>query len=246
LLVAAGRGARFGTDVPKQFLELGYDKLYEHAARVFEAEPVIADWWLMVPAEWRDGMILEADAAGLIDKLRAVVIGGATRQQSVWLGLQAIAAQAPLCTHVLIHDAARPFLTSRLVRETAAAALRHGAATVALPVTDTLVRAGRDAGDDLALDELVDRTRMWSVQTPQAFAIDLLRRAHEEARAAGRSATDDGGLVRALGLPVALVPGNWWNMKVTVSEDLLRAELLLQMRAQLEEQEADSDGSLES
>lgn len=242
LLVAAGRGERFGTEQPKQFQEIGYRMLYEYAGHVFEAEPVIAEWWLVVPAEYRDRIVLESDAAGLIDKLRAVVIGGSTRQQSVWLGLQAITAEAPRCTHVLIHDAVRPFLTSRLVRETARAAVRHGAATVALPVTDTLVRAIPVAEAGPMMDAVVDRHQIWSVQTPQAFAIDLLVRAHEQARGREQAATDDSGLVRELGAPVALVPGNWWNIKVTVPEDLQRAELLLAIRAQLEEQETDSDG----
>jgi 2-C-methyl-D-erythritol 4-phosphate cytidylyltransferase len=128
----------------------------------------------------------------------------------------------------------RPFLTPRLVREAAAAAVQHGAATVALPVTDTLVRAAGPAGERPLLDVVVDRTRAWSVQTPQAFSIDLLCRAHALARERGLTATDDGGLVRAFGAPVALVAGNWWNIKVTEPQDLRRAEILLQMGRLLE------------
>jgi 2-C-methyl-D-erythritol 4-phosphate cytidylyltransferase len=239
LLVAAGRGARFGDDTPKQFLELGALQVYEYAARVLEDEPVIAAWWIVVPGEWRDVVRVEADAASLTGKLRDVVAGGATRQESVWYGLEAIEAQAPDCTHVLIHDAVRPFLTPRLVRETAAAAVRCGAATVAQPVSDTLVRAVPAADESPLMDAIVDRSGVCSVQTPQAFAIGLLRDAHEQARSRGLAATDDSGMVRALGAPVALVPGNWWNIKVTVPQDLVRAEILLRMRAVLESNEGD-------
>jgi 2-C-methyl-D-erythritol 4-phosphate cytidylyltransferase len=234
LLVAAGHGARFGAGTPKQFLPLGGLQLFEHAARVLHAESLITAWWILVPDEHRTSVRATLDAAGLQAKLGAVVAGGETRQASVWRGLQAMRAQAPDLTHVLVHDAVRPFLTARLVRAAAAAAVQHGAATIALPVTDTLVRATASDGAPPLLDVVVDRTRAWSVQTPQAFAIDLLCRAHELANERALTATDDGGLVRAFGAPVALVHGNWWNIKVTQPEDLQRAALLLQMRERLE------------
>jgi 2-C-methyl-D-erythritol 4-phosphate cytidylyltransferase len=242
LLVAAGRGERFGTEQPKQFANLGGRPLYEHAARVFESTPLIADWYLVVPGEYQEVILAEAAAADLTSKLRQVVSGGPTRQESVWLGLRAISSQAPRCSHVLIHDAVRPFLTHRLVQRTAAAAVRQGAATAALPVTDTLVRGVPEETTGQALDAVVDRAGIWSVQTPQAFALDLLVRAHEEALRSGREATDDSGLVRELGAPVALVPGNWWNIKVTVAEDLHRAESLLFICMRLLESETIGKG----
>jgi 2-C-methyl-D-erythritol 4-phosphate cytidylyltransferase/2-C-methyl-D-erythritol 2,4-cyclodiphosphate synthase len=245
LLVAGGQGARFGGAEPKQFVLLGGRPLVAHAAAVLDAAPEIDEWIAVAPAglEARTRAVLQA--ADVAHRLRAVVAGGATRQESVWNGLQA-AADAE---YVLVHDAARPFVTARLVRDTLAAAWRAGAATVALPVADTLLRVDKsDVGPSAPTGEVVmvvsgarvDRDRLWSVQTPQAFATDVLRAAHERARAvaadaapaAAAGATDDSGLVLALGRDVALVPGSWWNIKITEPEDLRRAEHVLRLQSE--------------
>jgi 2-C-methyl-D-erythritol 4-phosphate cytidylyltransferase len=251
--VAGGHGARFGGSEPKQFALLGGRPLVTHAAAVLDAAPEIDAWIAVAPPglEARTREVLQA--ADVAHRLRAVVAGGATRQESVWNGLQA----APDAEYVLVHDAARPFVTARLVRETLAAAWRAGAATVALPVSDTLLRVDKsDVGPSAPTGEVVmvvsgervDRDRLWSVQTPQAFATDVLRAAHERARAvatgAARAATteaartvaagatDDSGLVLASGRDVALVPGSWWNMKITEPEDLRRAEHVLRLQSE--------------
>jgi 2-C-methyl-D-erythritol 4-phosphate cytidylyltransferase len=240
LLVAGGRGARFGGGDPKQFAPLGDRPLVAHAAAVLDAAPEVDAWIAVAPAglEARTRDVLQA--AGATRKLQDVVAGGDTRQQSVWNGLQAARDAA----YVVVHDAARPLVTARLVRATVAAAWRTGAATVALPVSDTLFRVetsdvveSSPAGEPVVVvtADRVGRDRLWSVQTPQAFAADVLRAAHAGARAAGmHDASDDCGLVFARGGKVALVPGVWWNLKVTEPEDLRRAELFLDLRTRLE------------
>ena len=239
LLVAGGRGARFGAEVPKQFLPLGGRPLFVHAAAVLDASPCIDHWVLVVPIGWDTTARAALAASGADRKLAAVVAGGATRQESVRNGLAALAAHAVACglgpaAQVLVQDAARPFLTPHLVEATLAAARQTGAATVATPVADTLVRAATDAR---LLAEVLDRDGVWSVQTPQAFSSDVLHAAHEWASVHAHQGTDDGGLVRQIGRPVALVPGPWWNFKVTRREDFERAELLLELRDRLREAE---------
>jgi 2-C-methyl-D-erythritol 4-phosphate cytidylyltransferase len=178
-------------------------------------------------------------AVDLDTKVLAVVAGGATRQESVWNGLEALGA----FTHVLVHDAVRPFVSEAMVLETLGAATLHGAATTGLPVTDSLFRVEHQADErqEGPLGSLetaravapLGRDGVWSVQTPQVFELELLREAHRHARIRGLDATDDGRLVLELGKRLELVPGRWWNIKVTQRADLHRAEMLFAMRERL-------------
>lgn len=227
LLVAGGSGTRFGGEAPKQFRPLGGRPLFWHAAAALAASPVVDGLVAVVPAGFEAAARAALQAPEIQLKLQAVVPGGASRQDSVWQGLQA----AGDATHVLVHDAARPFLTQRMIADAVEAARRTGACTVALPVADTLVRA---AADGTVVTGVLDRTGAWSVQTPQAFKRAVLQAAHEHARTRGHVGTDDGGLVHALGHPVELVRGTWWNLKVTRPEDWARAEILLELRTRLE------------
>ena len=144
-----------------------------------------------------------------------VVAGGAERQESVWLGLQA----AGDAEWVLVHDAVRPFITAALVARVLAAAGATGAATCGLPVRETVKRAREDGTAEATLD----RTGLWLVQTPQAFRRALLWEAHDKARRDGFAGTDDAVLVERLGGRVALVPGLPQNLKITTREDLTMA-----------------------
>lgn len=226
ILVAAGRGARMRAAEPKQFHDLGGRRLVMYALQSLSSSPRVAHVVVVVPAEWEE----RARAFCIEPQRRAapvtVVAGAATRQGSVHCGLQVL----PPCSHVLVHDAVRPFVTLAHIERVVDAAQRHGAATIALPLTDTLVRvaAPGDVSSAAANVQRVDRQGLWSVQTPQAFERDLLLRAHEHARDHGLQATDDGGLVVALGRRLELVEGSWWNIKVTTPEDLQRARWILQ------------------
>ena len=145
----------------------------------------------------------------------AVVPGGQTRQESVWLALRAAPDDADF---VVVHDAVRPFITRALIDAVVGAARAAGAAICALPVTETVKRV---RGDEV--EATLDRTGLWTVQTPQAFRADLLREAHEKARRDGVVGTDDAALVERLGHPVKVIRGLEGNLKITTPEDLRRA-----------------------
>ena len=217
ILVAAGRGERAGSDIPKQFLVLEGRPLFIHALAVLVASPRIAQTTVVVPNGWEqqaDDMVV---AAQLPRHAVKIVAGGARRQDSVSEGLRTLGTEAL----VLVHDAARPCLSASLVDRTIDAARQCGAATAALPITDTVMRAATPA------TEIVDRTGLWAVQTPQVFETGLLRAAHAHARAQCIDSSDDCTLVLELGREVRFVPGDWWNIKVTAPKDLERARWIL-------------------
>lgn len=152
-----------------------------------------------------------------------VAAGGAERWASVRAGLAEVSPAAKL---VLVHDGARPFVTREVVERTLAAAAAHGAAIAALPSTDTL----KEVAADRSVTATLDRSRIWQVQTPQAFRRELLVRAHE-AVAPGTTATDEAALVERLGHPVKVVLGDANNRKITRPEDLVWAEGVLAQRS---------------
>lgn len=142
-----------------------------------------------------------------------LVEGGAQRQDSVWNGLQAVPPQTTL---VVIHDAARPCLTASLLHRTVQAAFETGAAIAARPIVDTV----KESNDGVTIARTLDRTRLWAAQTPQAFQIEVIRRAHAEVRARGLCVTDDAAACELIGHPVRLVPSESPNPKLTTPEDL--------------------------
>lgn len=210
VVVAAGRGERLGEAVPKAFVEVAGRTLLERSLDALRSAGV-PHLVAVVPAGLVDGCRLGDDVV--------VVAGGATRQESVAAGL---AALPPRVRTVLVHDAARALVPAEVVRRVVAA-LRSGQRVVVpgLPVADTLRDLERGP---------VDRRGVVAVQTPQGFVRDDLERAHAEA--SGADATDDAGLVEALGVPVHVVTGHPEAFKVTRPLDLLLAEAVLRARAE--------------
>ncbi len=210
LLMAAGRGARFGADTPKQYLPLLGRPVLRHAAEALLRDGLV-DRILPVCAAGE-----EARVASLLDGLPALppVAGGDTRQDSVRAGLEALAAGPSPPNAVLVHDAARPVVPAGTVARLVAALETAPGAIPARRVTDTLKRgeAGRIAGT-------VPREGLWRAQTPQAFRFPVLLAAH---RIATGEATDDAQLLEAAGEAVALVEGSESNVKITFPEDLGR------------------------
>jgi 2-C-methyl-D-erythritol 4-phosphate cytidylyltransferase/2-C-methyl-D-erythritol 2,4-cyclodiphosphate synthase len=215
VIVAAGRGTRVGGTTPKQFRMLAGRPVYAHALATFAAHPMIARIVLVAPPE--DVTRLAGEIGGLARPVE-VVAGGATRQASVRAALDRLADHATEDTLVLVHDAARPFLSADLVTTAIATGLAHGAAVPGTPVTDT-VKAVTPEGRVLATP---DRAGLRAVQTPQVFRLGLLRRAH--AAAAGADSLDDAALVEAVGQPVHVFPGDPLNTKLTVEADFAAAE----------------------
>ncbi len=150
-----------------------------------------------------------------------IVAGGRDRQESVWNGLAALSGNVSV---VLVHDAVRPFITSGLIDSCIREAARAGAATVARPVKETV-----KAVESGVVIETLDRSRLWIIQTPQAFRADLLVRAHEEARRDGFLGTDDCMLVERLGYPVHIIEGDDMNFKITTPADLRIAGAVLSL-----------------
>jgi 2-C-methyl-D-erythritol 4-phosphate cytidylyltransferase/2-C-methyl-D-erythritol 2,4-cyclodiphosphate synthase len=213
LIVAAGSGTRFGSEVPKQYLPLAGRPVLRHSAETFLRHPAISGVRVVISLEHRG--LYDAATAGL--EMLPPVDGGASRQESVRRGLESLSDLQP--GRVLIHDAARPFLSPAIIDRALAALDEAPGAVVAVPVTDTLKR-GRDG----QVAETVDRGDLWRAQTPQAFRYAEILAAHRAA--AGAALTDDAAVAEAAGLAVKLVMGADDNFKITTAEDLLRAERL--------------------
>ncbi|HEY3910074.1 MAG TPA: bifunctional 2-C-methyl-D-erythritol 4-phosphate cytidylyltransferase/2-C-methyl-D-erythritol 2,4-cyclodiphosphate synthase [Stellaceae bacterium] len=217
LIVAAGRGSRFGGDLPKQYLPLGGAVVLRHAAAAFARHPRIAQ--VMVAIRPEDCGRFEQAVHGLT--VLPPVAGGATRQDSVRLGLEALAPHHP--RQVLIHDAARPFPDPVLIDRVIDALGRAPAAIPALALRDTIKRA-----ENGIVRETVDRSGLWRAQTPQGFHFDAILAAHRAM--AGRQLTDDAAVAEAAGLAPLLVAGSEDNLKVTTADDLAAAERLILAR----------------
>jgi 2-C-methyl-D-erythritol 4-phosphate cytidylyltransferase/2-C-methyl-D-erythritol 2,4-cyclodiphosphate synthase len=217
IIVAAGRGLRAGGREPKQFRPIGGQSPLRMALAAFCAH---AEVDLVQPVIHPDDRGLYAPAAAGLDLLPPTT-GGRTRQGSVRAGLDALAGNAP--DIVLVHDAARPFASARLIGRAIAAARAGGAAVPALGVTDAvkLVDGGTIAGE-------VERDRLRLVQTPQAFAFAPLHEAHRKAAAAGRDDfPDDAALALWAGMTVNVFDGEAANIKLTTPDDFTRAEAIL-------------------
>ena len=219
LIVAAGRGTRFGGPLPKQYALLGARTVLYHTLLAFQATPQIASTRVVIAAG--DEPLYEAATAGL--DLPAPVTGGASRQQSVLNGLEALTANAP--DFVAIHDAARPFVRSIDIATclTAAAQPDTDGAILGVPVADTLKRVDKSG----AIFETVPRLNLWRAQTPQVFRFGPLLAAHRAAAALAKSdataLTDDAAVGERAGLRLVMVAGSEDNFKITTSEDLQRA-----------------------
>lgn len=219
LLMAAGQGSRAGGDRPKQFRPIAGKAVIAHAVQALGAHPAIDAIYMVVS----DGSQAEAQALIGGDAIAAVIPGAGTRQGSVRAGLEAI-AQSGGAAHILIHDAARPFLPGAVVDRLVDALGHAPGAIPVLPVADTLLRgAGGVAG------QAVDRTDLYRVQTPQAFRFDDILAAHR-AWDAACEATDDAQILKAAGHEVMLVAGDEGLEKLTYPQDFDRAEARLAAR----------------
>jgi len=219
LIVAAGRGVRFGADRPKQFALLGNKPLLAHSIEMFERMPQFDRTWLVVPAGFAADLGRWMDVAAY-SKIAGIVEGGARRQDSVAAGLARLPAETEI---VAIHDAVRPFAAPEAIAEAVERARRMGAAILAVPATDTTKRC--DANGRVV--ETLDRSRLWLAQTPQVFRFDLIREAYRKALSDGAEVTDDAAAVERLGRPVEVVRSPRPNPKITAPGDLRFAEWLL-------------------
>jgi 2-C-methyl-D-erythritol 4-phosphate cytidylyltransferase/2-C-methyl-D-erythritol 2,4-cyclodiphosphate synthase len=213
LIVAAGRGSRFGGPKPKQYLDLAGQSIIRRAVLPFVGHPSVDVVQVVIHPD--DAAVCAHALAGL--DLPPPVAGGASRQDSVRLGLESLAPHKPAL--VLIHDAARPFVTTAIIDRVLAALASAPAAIAAQPVVDTLKRS--DGSEAAAVVETIARDGLWRAQTPQGFHFDAILAAHH--RFAGAGLTDDAAVAEHAGLAVRLVAGDEDNIKVTNETDWVQA-----------------------
>ncbi len=228
LIVAAGRGNRFGGELPKQYRTLGGEPVLRRSLRTFLVHPRLSGVRTIIHPDDADRYReATSDLASSGRVPLDPVAGGATRQQSACRGLISLAHDPP--DLVLIHDAARPLASERLISRVLDGLRDAPAVVPALPVVDTLKRAlAEGAGGEPIAGQVaatVDRAGLWRAQTPQGFHFRAILDAHKQA--VGLALTDDAAIAEAAGLPLAMVRGEEDNIKITDEEDLCRARRLL-------------------
>lgn len=216
VIVAAGTASRMG-GIDKVMAPLGGEPMIARTVRAFQNCDAISEIVIVT----REDLILPMTALTReMPKVKAVVVGGKSRQESVSLGLNALSNNVKLAA---IQDGARPLITWEVIDRTVRAANTYGAAAPAIPVKDTIkVVEGR------IVKSTPDRSTLFAVQTPQVFDFDLLRAALKKAEAEGAAVTDDCSAVELMGMSVKIVEGDERNIKVTTPMDLKIAELLLE------------------
>jgi len=223
LVPAAGSGARFGAELPKQYLPLAGRPLIFHALSVLCGCAEIETVCVVLSPE--DRFWPQHDWTALGGKLQTTFSGGATRAESVGAGLDVLAASAQDEDWILVHDAARPCLSAEMLRQLIDALQTDPVGGIlAVPVADTLKFGNADG----RIGRTVPRDNLWQAQTPQMFRYGILRRA----LAASRQVTDEAGAVEALGMAPRLVVGDSRNLKVTYPADLDMAERILRGQGQ--------------
>ncbi|PZV12571.1 MAG: 2-C-methyl-D-erythritol 4-phosphate cytidylyltransferase [Leptolyngbya sp.] len=222
LIPAAGSGRRMGADRNKVLIELLGQPIIAWTLRAAAAAEAVV--WLGLVGQQGDRPALEEIVNTLdLPKPVAFILGGSTRQESVYNGLQSLPPEA---TRVLIHDGARCLATPDLFNRCAAALTEQSGLVAAVPVKDTIKLV--DA--TLAVEATPDRQRLWAAQTPQGFEVALLKQCHRQGLDQGWSVTDDAALFERCHLPVQVVPGEETNLKVTTPMDLAIAEFILKQR----------------
>ncbi len=225
VILAGGRGSRMGGRIQKQYMLLADRPMICYALEVFEHSQV-DDLVLVTGRGEAEFVRREILADRNFKKLRTIVPGGAERYHSVYEGLKALEG----CSHVLIHDGARPLVTEEIIERAIAGAKRYGACVVGMPVKDTI----KVADDNGFAASTPDRSHLWQIQTPQAFSYDLIRSAYDRVMADEElqaGITDDAMVAEtALGTSIRLIEGSYENLKITTPEDLTLAEALLKRR----------------
>jgi 2-C-methyl-D-erythritol 4-phosphate cytidylyltransferase len=219
VIPAAGQGKRMNAGKNKQFIELEQVPIIIHTLRVFEGHSMCSGIILVINEQEKEEFQKLLDEFH-ITKVKEIVSGGNERQFSVYNGLQAVND----CELVLVHDGARPFILHKSIEKLLDKAQETGAATLAVPVKDTIKRV-----ENNLVVETVERSTLWSVQTPQAFLLPLILDAHDQANQGNYLGTDDASLIERAGKPVSIVLGDYKNIKLTTPEDLLLAKAILDL-----------------
>lgn len=227
VIVSAGKGHRFMEGKKKQFVSLAGKPVLCHTLDKFEACPLIHSLLLVVGREDMDFCLKGIVERYGYHKVSQIVPGGKVRQESVKNGIDLLSRDADI---VVIHDGVRPFVTPEMIEESIRVASHSKAAVIAMPVKETIKMVNPDG----TVLRTLDRGSLWQIQTPQTFQIDLIKEAFRKAAEDGFVGTDDASLVERLGVEVHVLPGSYANIKITTPEDLMLANLFLQMKAPFE------------
>lgn len=216
LVLAGGKGTRMGTSVPKQYIEYKNKPILVHTLEAFAKHPQIDKVCVICPAdsiEYTEELV----AKYCIPKVAWVEAGGASRRESSYIGVSRLAQEFDGNSVVLIHDGARPNVSERIITENISAAAKFGACETVIPSQDTIAVSE----DGVRITAIPERKKMYNVQTPQSFKLDLILKAHEDwIKKGGTDATDDASLLLAGGNDVYIVSGEKNNLKITTGEDL--------------------------
>ena len=219
VIVAAGKGSRMNMDINKQYIELCGKPVIARTLQVYEDCDSIDE--IIVVVNINDMFYCKENIISeyYFSKVKILVAGGAQRQNSVYNGLMEVKG----ADVVLIHDGARPFVNEDIIIDCIEAAYDYGVSTAAVPVKDTI----KCVAEDGYVDKTLDRSKLWAIQTPQAFKYDIILSAHKKAIEDEYTGTDDTVLTERLGHRTKIVMGSYDNIKITTAEDLIFAEAIL-------------------
>lgn len=219
VITAAGKGTRMGMSRNKQYIDILGKPVLARTITAFESCDKIDE--IIVTVNEADIDYCKSCVINKygFNKVKAIVAGADTRQRSVYNGLKSVSQN---CEIVLIHDGARPFIDTACIEKCISEARLNGAVCAAVPVKDTIKQTDADG----FVDKTVDRSSLWSIQTPQTFEYALIMQAHERAEEDGFTGTDDAMLAERLGRKVRLVMGSYYNIKITTREDIAIAEAI--------------------
>jgi 2-C-methyl-D-erythritol 4-phosphate cytidylyltransferase len=223
LIPAAGMGRRMGRSVAKQFLPLGDMPMLAHTLLAFQRASEIDEIIPILSKEDMESCLRDIIEGYHLTKVRTLVVGGKERQDSVANGLQKLEKDASV---VLVHDGVRPFVTSEMIHASVEHARKGESVAVGVPIKDTI----KEVNDQGVVRATLERSRLWAIQTPQAFPAKVLRKAYDEAVTQRHYGTDDATLVERTGVAVRVIMGSYENIKITTPEDLLLAEEILKRR----------------
>lgn len=229
IVLAAGKGVRFNSRIPKPLVEIDSQPLVIYCLKILSAHPQIKEIIIVTNPLTRGPILKKIGQYGIL-KVKEVVLGGIRRQDSVNNGLKAVNNSAGL---VLIHDGVRPFLNKKMISSVIAEAGRCGAAIAGVPVKATIKKINSRKSkspkkEEVIVEKTVNRDNLWEIQTPQVFKKELIVKAYK--KFSGKEVTDDAMLVEKLGINVMVVMGSYINIKVTTPEDLVMAEAILKSR----------------
>jgi len=229
LIFAGGSGVRMGGDVPKQFLRLAGRPVLQHTLQLFQNHGKIDGIYLVAHGDYLEKSRELAVEAG-VSKLRDVVPGGDSAQESIYRGLTFMAAREPGDAIVLLHDGVRPYLAPEVITANIESVERFGNAVTYTPCYETIVLSG----DGNAVDAIPPRSHSFTAQAPQSFRLADILSVHERIRdrpGGYDGMVDQATMCFALGIPVHLVPGNRGNVKITTPEDIVTLEALMKWRS---------------